>query len=80
MFPARKVAIAMWILAAALVAMQQIWNPILDRDMFHSDNGLLRMLHAVATALLFPGIIGGLGAVVHLLGEIRDAIRPESKP
>jgi len=79
--PAQKIAIAIWLFAAGFFVLQQMRQPIFTRDLFHNDRGMEIMVTALANAFIYPGVIVGLGAIVHLLGEIRDATaRRETKP
>ena len=79
-FPARKVAIVIWFFGAAFFVLQQMRYPIFERGMFETDRTRLTMIAALANAFLYPGVIAGLGAIVHLLGEIRDATPPRKEP
>jgi hypothetical protein len=73
MLPARQIAIVIWVVAAAVFILQQIAQPILEKDFLNSAAGLLPMLDRLANAIIYPGGIAAFGAIVHLLGEIRDA-------
>ena len=72
-FPARKAAIVIWLVAAAFFVLQQIQHPIFERDMLESAAIVPTVLQRLSSAFMIPGVIAGLGAIVQLLGEIRDA-------
>ena len=79
MFPAKKVAIALWVVAAVVFVLQQYSFPMLMRGMFDNSGELMVALDRIANAVLYPGVMAALGAIVYLLGEIRDATPPRQK-
>lgn len=73
MFPARKLAIAVWITAVAVFAMQQYNEPFLFKGMFGwSNGGISASLRSLTNAFGYPVSLATLGAIIHLLAEIRD--------
>ena len=73
MFPARKIAIATWIAAAAVATEQQYYQPFLQKEIFHAPGGLMIALDSLAKTVTWAGGLAALGAILHLLSEIRDA-------
>jgi membrane protein DedA with SNARE-associated domain len=67
---AKKFAIAIWMGAAVSVATQLIADFYLSS--IPIDAG--RLLMALLYSLLNPALLAALGAVVYLLGEIRDRL------
>jgi hypothetical protein len=80
MFPARWIGIALWIVAAALIAWQQFNYPSLERGMLSSVGALMMPLDSLSQSFTGGGSVAAFGAIFYLLGEIRDAMaRPEKK-
>lgn len=75
MFPARQLAIAIWLAAAALLIVNQIYEPMRLLALFHFSDEQPAALALLANNIYYIGVIAGIGAIVHLLGEIRDAFR-----
>jgi hypothetical protein len=72
---AKKFAVAIWTVAAALVVTQ------LFADVYRSSspiNDVGRVLVFLLFSLLNPAILAALGAGIHLLGEIRDRLPERS--
>ncbi len=66
---ARGFAILLWLIAAFVLIVQ--WVRYLANG--SSGNGWL-LLGLLAVNLMYVGALAGLGAIVHLLGEIRDQL------
>lgn len=73
-FPTRKLAILFWIVAVAIVVAQQITHPILFKGALDSAGAFHVALDALTRSLMYGGSIAAIGAIIHLLGEIRDAL------
>jgi hypothetical protein len=66
-----KFAVALWIAAAMLVATQLFADFYLRSSPIDNVGNVLLFL---LSSLFTPAILAALGAVVHLLGEIRDRL------
>ena len=74
---ARKFAVAIWVVAAMTVVIQVLPYVNLMNASSHMDTG--RIVLYLVNALVFPGsFLAALGAVVYLLGEIRDRLPERS--
>jgi hypothetical protein len=72
---ANKFAVAIWIATAMIVAGQLISEFYLSAPVAFEFG---RFLMVLLYSLLYPAILAALGAVVHLLGEIRDRLPERS--
>ena len=73
MFPAKTIAQVLWGVAVFVLLLHLIYEPL--------GPGLLFTISSIANIIIYPGGIAAFGAVIHLLGEIRDALpRKEREP
>jgi hypothetical protein len=73
---ANKFAVAIWIAAATSVVCQLIADFYLTSTPMDISAG--RLLMVLLYSLLNPALLAALGAVVYLLGEVRDRLPERS--
>jgi len=74
MITAQKFAIVLWVVAGIYFLQAQYAEPFLQKGLLDSAAGLQVMLRSLYLSFYYAGTLVALGAVFHLLGEIRDAI------
>ncbi len=73
---AQKFARALWILAGVLIVAQQVaeYLPWVEFPNQQQHLDLRVVLAMLGNSILYAGGIVALGAIIHLLGEIRDRL------